>query len=45
MNFTKYWEINKELFEQLNVTKAVVKKIWNDAIDAVQMEIIKDLIK
>lgn len=40
MNFTKYWEINKELFAQLGVTEAAAKKIWNDACDAVEKEII-----
>ena len=33
MNFTDYWNQNKELFEQLNVSEAAAKKIWNDCVD------------
>jgi len=40
MKFTEYWKENKELFNQLGVTEAVAKKIWNDAADAVQKKVI-----
>jgi len=39
MNFKKYWEQNKELFQQLNVTEAVAKKIWNDCADAIEKKL------
>jgi hypothetical protein len=39
MNFTDYWKQNKELFEQLNVSEAAAKKIWNDCADNVMKKI------
>lgn len=39
MNFTEYWKQNKELYEQLGVTEAIAKKIWNDACDVVEKKI------
>ncbi len=39
MNFTEYWKQNKELFEQLNVSEAAAKKIWNDCADNVMKKI------
>jgi DNA-binding Xre family transcriptional regulator len=39
MNFKEYWKENKELFEQLGVTEAVVKKIWNDCADVMQKKV------
>lgn len=39
MNFTEYWKQNKGIYEQLGVTEAVAKKIWNDAVDAIEKKI------
>jgi len=33
MNFREYWNENKELFKQLNVTEASARKIWSDCLD------------
>lgn len=39
MNFTKYWEENKELYKQLGVTEVVARKIWNDCADTIEKKI------
>lgn len=41
MKFTDYWEQNKEFYEQLGVTKAVARKIWNDCADNIEKKIIE----
>lgn len=40
INFSSYWEENKELYAELGVSKATAKKIWGDAIDAATLKLI-----
>lgn len=39
MKFADYWKQNKELYEQLGVTEAVARKIWNDCADNIEKKI------
>lgn len=39
MNFTDYWKQNKELYEQLGVTEAAARNIWNDCVDIIEKKI------
>lgn len=42
MTFSKYWKSNKDMLTEHGVTELVAHKIWCDAIDAVQEEIVKE---
>ena len=41
MNFTEYYNENKELFDELGTSKATVKKIWSDCTDGIENELRK----
>jgi hypothetical protein len=44
MNFKEYWALNEELYTQLGVTKAVAYKIWCDAVDQLQKNMVDKII-
>ena len=39
MDFKKYWELNKELYEKLGVDEVVARKIWQDCCDAIEKKV------
>lgn len=41
-NFTEYWNEKKEMYQQLGVSEAVAKTIWNDAISSLGWALIED---
>lgn len=39
-NFGEYWEANKSLLSQLNVSKEAAHLIWNAAVDCCSMDVL-----
>lgn len=40
-NFKEYWKGKKEVLEKSGVTKEIAKMIWSDAIDCVEMALLR----